>query len=188
MAMIAVEAGAAAIGLVNHQPSPRHLEQEQIQTIMDALPPDVPAVQVFVDPPATTMSQVEGWIQLHGEETEEIVAKARGPVVRGISFCPEAVRRWDACPDVDLLLIDGPGKGAGRKFNHDELKQLQQELTKPIVLAGGLDPDTVGDAIAALRPWGVDVSSGVESGRGVKDPARIRAFCEAVRAADSASS
>ena len=187
MALLAVEAGASAIGLVNHKSSPRHLEPEDIKAIMEVLPDDVPAVQVFVDPSADTMNQVHGWIQLHGEETEEIVAQARGPVVRGISFNAEAVRRWDACPHVDLLLIDGPGKGAGRQFNHDELAELQREISKPVVLAGGLDPDTVGDAIAATRPWGVDVSSGVESGRGVKDPARIRAFCEAVRAADSVS-
>ncbi|MEE2906479.1 MAG: N-(5'-phosphoribosyl)anthranilate isomerase, partial [Planctomycetota bacterium] len=144
-------------------------------------------VQVFVNPSPATMGQVEGWIQLHGEETEAIAAQARGPVVRGFSFSPEAVRRWNACPHVELLLIDGPGKGAGRTFDHDQLLELQHEITKPIVLAGGLDPDTVGEAIAAIRPWGVDVSSGVESGRGIKDPARIRAFCEAVRAADSAA-
>ncbi|MCH2153813.1 MAG: phosphoribosylanthranilate isomerase [Phycisphaerales bacterium] len=187
MALIAVDAGASAIGLVSHKASPRHLESVEIQTIMNELPEDVPAVQVFVDPTAETMSQVQGWIQLHGEESEQVVAQARGPVVRGISFSPEAVRRWNACSSVDLLLIDGPGKGAGRTFDHDQLLELQSEISKPIVLAGGLDPDTVGDAITALRPWGVDVSSGVESGRGIKDPARIRAFCEAVRAADSIS-
>ena len=102
MALLAVDVGASAIGLVNHKASPRHLEPEDIKAIMDVLPDHVPAVQVFVDPSPASMNEVQGWIQLHGEETEEIVAQARGPVVRGISFSPEAIRRWDACPHVDV--------------------------------------------------------------------------------------
>ncbi|MCH2133592.1 MAG: phosphoribosylanthranilate isomerase [Phycisphaerales bacterium] len=187
MAAIAIDAGASAIGLVRHEPSPRHVDDQTVAAIQAVIPSPVASVQVFVDPPPPTVRETAGWIQLHGEETEDLVAMATGPVVRGFSFSPDAVRRWDQCPDVKILLIDGPGKGAGRGFDHEALLAMRDELTTPIVIAGGLCPDSVGPCIETLRPWGVDVSSGVESERGVKDPGRIRAFCEAVRAADQAN-
>ena len=184
MAAVAVEAGASAIGLVRHEPSPRHVDQETANRIRNSLPQDVPAVNVVVDPADDLLERLEGWIQLHGQETEEVVASAPGPVIRGFAFSPGEVMRWDACPDVQLLLLDGPGKGAGVGFDHEALLAIQDQVTTPIVIAGGLCPDTVGQVVSSLRPWGVDVSSGVESERGVKDPGRIRAFCEAVRAAE----
>ena len=185
MALVAVEAGASAIGLVRHEPSPRCVDDETAERIQTVLPVGVPAVQVLVDPTPDRLAGLEGWIQLHGEETEATVSSSPGPVIRGFAFSPESVHRWDACPQVQLLLVDGPGKGAGEGFDHDALAAMRDELSTPLVVAGGLTPDTVEEVIRTLRPWGVDVSSGVESAPGVKDPGRIRAFCEAVRAAEA---
>ena len=95
------------------------------------------------------------------------------------------MRCWNACADVDALLVDGPDPGSGQAFDHDELAALMPELTKPLILAGGLTPENVGEAIRRVRPYAVDVSSGVESAPGIKDPAKIAAFCAAVRAADT---
>ena len=123
-------------------------------------------------------------MQLHGRETEEVVARAPRPVIRGFGFDAEEVRRWEACPHVAALLIDGPAAGSGAAFDHHALAALRTELRKPVILAGGLTPENVADAIRVVRPDAVDVSSGVESSPGVKDPERIRAFCAAVRAAE----
>ncbi|MEE2907356.1 MAG: phosphoribosylanthranilate isomerase [Planctomycetota bacterium] len=184
MALLAVDAGASAIGLVRHEPSPRHVDEQTAARIKSVLPDDVPAVTVLVDPTPAVLATLEGWIQLHGEETEDLASRAPGPVIRGFAFSPESVQRWDVCPHVQLLLVDGPGKGAGERFDHGTLAAMRDELTTPLIVAGGLTPDTVEETIRILRPWGVDVSSGVESDRGIKDPAMIRAFCEAVQAAD----
>ena len=187
MALLAVEAGASAIGIVRHEPSPRHVDDQQAQRVRAVLAPEIPCIEVVVDPLPDQLARYQGWIQLHGKETEAIAAMAKGPVVRGFAFSEEAVRRWDACTDVDVLLVDGPGKGAGKSFDHSALAAIRNEIQTPLVIAGGLDPDSVNEVIRNLRPWGVDVSSGVESERGIKDPSRIKAFCEAVREADEAS-
>ncbi len=187
MARVAVDAGASAIGMVNHPASPRHVDEPMMDRIRHALPPDIPSVEVLVDPSPEKVRSTKGWVQLHGQETEELVAVAAGPVVRGFSFSPESLSRWNDCEEVSILLIDGPGKGAGEAFDHELLLELQNTVDKPLVIAGGLSPEHVGDVIRLLRPWGVDVSSGVESGRGIKDPELIRAFCDAVHQADDRS-
>ena len=185
MAKIAIDAGASAIGMVNHPASPRHVDEDMINQIRQSLPSSFPAVEVLVDPSREKLRDTKGWVQLHGEESETLVSTAPGPVIRGFSFSPEAVRRWNECEHVSILLIDGPGKGAGEGFDHDQLLEMKTSVHKPLVIAGGLCPETVGDVIRLLKPWGVDVSSGVESERGVKDPDLIRAFCDAVRAEES---
>ncbi len=185
MAHVAIEAGASAIGMVNHPASPRHVDQHMIAHIRQFIPSSFPSVEVLVDPSPDQLLHTKGWVQLHGEEPESLVSTAPGPVIRGFSFSPEAVRRWNECEDVSILLIDGPGKGAGEGFDHDQLLELKDSVDKPLIIAGGLCPETVGDVIRLLKPWGVDVSSGVESERGKKDPDLIKAFCDAVRAEDS---
>lgn len=187
MALVAIDAGADAIGLVNHPPSPRHVAEDVIARIREAVPKNIPTIEVLVDPSRDKIAACRGWIQLHGEESEAIVSSASMPVIRGFSFSSSAIRRWNACDDVSILLVDGPGKGAGETFDHDQLMELKTTIRKPILLAGGLTPDNVEEIVRSVRPWGVDVSSGVESTRGVKDPGLIRAFCDAVRAADHAS-
>ena len=87
-------------------------------------------------------------------------------------------------PHVEILLIDGSSGGRGEVFRHEELAALMPQIDKPVVLAGGLTPQNVGAAIRAVRPFAVDVSSGVETSAGVKDADLMRAFCEAVGGAD----
>ncbi len=187
-ARAAVEAGAAAIGLVIDVPdSPRTLTLEEALAIAQTLPPVIIAVAVLRNPPAELAARWTGaWFQLHGDEDEDKIAEfARVKhVVKGFRFDPAAVRRWNDCPAVEFLLIEGDAPGAGKGFRHAELRALMPEITKPVILAGGLTPENVGDAIRTVRPFGVDVSSGVESSPGVKDPKLIRRFCDAVRAAD----
>ncbi len=191
-AAAAVAAGADAIGLVAVPASPRFVDEETIRAVRSCVPPFVQIVAVYRDP---TPEQIDGVrfhfgdrVQLHGREDEALVAHAArrcGRVIRALAFDPVAIRRWNRCGDVDALLIDGPEGGSGRGFDHDALAALLPAIDKPVILAGGLDPDNVADAIRALRPFAVDVSSGVESAPGVKDPERIEAFCRAVREADA---
>ncbi len=188
IARAAVEAGADAVGLVIDVPgSPRSMTLAEAQAIARTLPPLVIAVAVLRNPPARVAAQWTGaWFQLHGDEEEDLIAEfARVKhVAKGFRFDAAAVRRWNDCPAVEFLLIEGDAPGAGRGFRHAELRALMPEITKPVILAGGLTPGNVGDAIRTVRPFAVDVSSGVESSPGVKDSRLIRRFCDAVRAAD----
>jgi phosphoribosylanthranilate isomerase len=192
-ARVAVAAGADAIGLVTAARSPRAIDPENARAIADALPPEVTPVVVCEpgpDTPDVGFTLGPGtWVQVHGAWAEpplEALARTHR-VARGFRFDADAVRRWEACPGVHVLLVDGSSGGAGAAFDHAALAAMRTEITKPIVVAGGLDPDNVGAAITTVHPYAVDVSTGVESAPGVKDPARVRAFCDAVRAADAAS-
>lgn len=188
MARLALEAGADAIGLVVEVPgSPRRLSLEAAEEIAAALPPQAMAVAVMQDPDPALAERWRGtWIQLHGNEDESLVARLsrKRHVIKGFRFDPEEVRRWNRCPGVEILLVDGTQGGRGGSFRHEDLAAMMPEITKPVVLAGGLTPDNVAAAIRAVRPFAVDVSTGVESSPGVKDEALIRAFCQAVAAAD----
>jgi phosphoribosylanthranilate isomerase len=181
----AVDAGADAIGLVFAAGSPRCLDADTATRLLALVPPNVLAVGVYRGlRPADPLTDRVGMLQLHGDEDEALITSLPHPVIRGFPFAPEAVARWDACPNVGYLLVDGPRAGAGETFDHRALAALIRTVAKPVIRAGGLTPENVADAIRAVRPYGVDVSSGVESAPGVKDPKRIAAFCEAVRAAD----
>ena len=187
-ARAAAEAGATMVGLVFVPASPRCIERAQAEAILDALPPHVEPVALLAD--ADERHPVLAWwrgrVQLHGDEDEaacERVAAAGFPVMKGFAFAPEAVRRWDACTAVDTLVVDGPRGGGGHGFDHAALAAMTPGLRARVLLAGGLDAGNVAAAIARVRPWGVDVSSGVERVRGTKDHALIRAFCAAARGA-----
>ena len=185
MARAAVEAGADAIGFVIEVPgSPRSLTVGQANAIAATLPPRIITIAVVSDPDPAVAEQWHGtWLQLHGSEDERTVARFASTrhVIRGFRFDPDAVRRWNDCTDVNTLLIDGSAGGRGEVFRHEELAALMPQIGKPVVLAGGLTPDNVADAIRTVRPWAVDVSSGVETAPGVKDEGLIRRFCAAVR-------
>jgi phosphoribosylanthranilate isomerase len=190
----AVNAGADAIGFVLTAPSPRCVAPDRAAQIIARLPPFVtPVIVVRGLAPDSAAGQeivalaAHGRIQLHGDEGEEVVdalARRAGGVVRGFTFTPQALSRWSACAGVAALLVDGAAPGSGAGFDHALLASLMPRITKPLILAGGLTPENVGAAIERVRPWAVDVSSGVESAPGVKDPKRIEAFCAAVREAD----
>lgn len=189
MALAAAEAGADAIGLVFVASSPRLVHPGPAQRIFSALPPLMSAVGVFLDPSDPDLQNWRGsWVQLHGNEAEPQIARIalRRRIIKGIRFDPTQILRWNKCPHVSALLIDGSEGGMGQGFRHEELAALMPQLNTAVILAGGLTPENVGEAIRTVRPLGVDVSSGVESSRGVKDATMIREFCQAVREADDA--
>ena len=186
----AAEAGADHLGFVHWPKSPRFIEIEQAAGLAAGLPDRVTPVSLFVDATIEQMvSTPFEWIQLHGREDEATCRRLREAghrIIRGFHFSPEAVERWDACPDVDRLLVDGSRiGGTGEPFDHDALRTVVPSTSTPLLVAGGLHAGNVGNAIRTTGCWGVDVSSGVEASRGTKDAARIRSFCEAVREADA---
>ncbi len=134
-------------------------------------------------------------VQLHGDESPEFVAalpKNLG-VIKAIPFDPSAIDLWRGHDRLYGLMVDAPkvagelGGGTGRSFDWPALMRLdKRELPQRLFLAGGLTPENVGEAVRTVRPYSVDVASGVESVPGVKDPVKIAAFCDAVRAADAA--
>ncbi len=207
-ALAAAEAGANAIGLVFAPESPRLVTHEQASRIIDALPAFVEPVGLFVNVPVEQVQETSRTlglrtVQLHGRETPEEAAQlAPLRVIKALAFRPEgfeavvspwrAVRNrlagvlWDNPADQEGS--SAPDGGTGRAIDWRALASVQKTDAvsglPPTLLAGGLTPENVAQAITLVRPYGVDVSSGVESSRGVKDAARIRAFCQAVREAD----
>jgi indole-3-glycerol phosphate synthase / phosphoribosylanthranilate isomerase len=191
-ARTAVAAGADAIGFVFWAKSPRAVSPAAARAIAATLPPFVLRVGVFVDAEPEEMRRVADevgldLVQLHGSETPEMVARAPRRAVKAIrvgpGFRPEDALRYGAAAAALLLdtRVDGALGGTGQTFDWSLVRPVR-EGTAFVVLAGGLTPDNVGEAIATVRPDGVDVSSGVESAPGKKDPAKVRAFVDAVRA------
>jgi phosphoribosylanthranilate isomerase len=191
MALAAVNAGADAIGIVFAPGSPRHVLPGLAAQINKSLPPMVSGVGVFRNPADPDVFNWRGeWVQLHGSEEEPQVARIAQQhrrIIKGIAFDATQIVRWDQSPHVSALLIDSSNPGGGSAFDHEALAQLMPALRTPVILAGGLTPNNVEQAIRTVRPYGVDVSSGVEMSRGVKDAGLIRAFCDAVRTADQAA-
>jgi phosphoribosylanthranilate isomerase len=193
MARDAALAGADAIGIVFAAGSARHVDVKVAREIAAAVPPFVEIIAVFSgergepEPVSTSRAIGARWVQLHGDHDEGVVEAIGHEVrlARGFLFEPEAVARWDASSGVAALVVDGSAGGGGTSFDHAALASMMQSIRKPVVLAGGLTPANVADAIRTVHPWGVDVSSGVESAPGLKDRDRIRHFVEMVRAADA---
>lgn len=191
-ARAAAKAGASAIGLVFWPGSPRAVTRVQARAIVAALPNGVPAVGVFVNQPADEINaciDAAGLfaVQLHGDEPVELIARLRRPVVRALTLA--RADEMASLPETVTVLLDAhdPARrgGTGTTIDWDAARTLAAR--RKIVLAGGLTPENVGDAIARVRPWAVDVSSGIETAPGVKDHARIEAFMAAARAADDRS-
>lgn len=190
-AVAAAEAGADMVGLVFHAASPRCVDRAAAERVLERLPPGLEPVALLVDagPDHPVLTWWRGAVQLHGDESEETCAAvaARGhAVLRGFPCTAEALARWDACRAVRTLVLDGPRGGSGQPIAMQGLREALHGLQHPALLAGGLTPENVEERVRAVLPWGVDVSSGVERARGVKDPALIHAFCQAVRRADQA--
>ncbi|MBY0113171.1 MAG: phosphoribosylanthranilate isomerase [Phycisphaerales bacterium] len=191
-ALAAVDAGADAIGFMFVRSSVRYIDPADAAELMAMLPPMVASVGVFMNTPLDSFLDIEEQCptthtQLHGEESTELIASC-APIIKAIRFSPSTIaddlQELDQNENVEAILIDGPSPGAGVPFQWTDLKPHLETIAKPVFLAGGLTPDNVADAIRTLRPYGVDVSSGVERDRGMKDPALIEAFCDAVRRAD----
>ena len=190
-ARAAADAGADAIGLVFYAGSPRAVDVHQAQAIVDALPPFVNAVGLFVDAPLEAIDRVLqqvplDMLQFHGDESPAFCASPGRPWYKALRMQPGAdiASLAAAYPDARALLLDSfkqgvPG-GTGEAFDWSQVPALD----RPLILAGGLNPDNVAAAVLSVAPAAVDVSGGVEQSPGLKDPALINAFCAAVRAAD----
>ena len=202
--LAAADAGADAIGLNFWSGTPRFVEIGRAREIVDAMPPFVTKVALFVDPTAADVEAVLAAIpldvlQFHGTETPELCRASGRPYLKaihmkdGVDLLEYAALYEDASGFVFDSFWPGdlPG-GTGRAFDWSRLSPaVQAKLPAPAILSGGLDADNVGAAIRAVRPWAVDASSGVEERgpdgkvrRGLKDAARIAAFIQGVRNAD----
>ena len=187
-ALAAVTAGADGLGFVFRESS-RHVSPGHARQIVETLPALVTTVGVFMDAPEQqvreTLQQVElDLVQLHGNESPEYCERFRGRVLKRFPVyaddTPERVRARMQVYDVRAYMLD-PGAGSGQTFNWE----IARGVGRPLIIAGGLTPENVADAVRLLRPYAVDVSSGVEVAPGNKDPERIRAFVQAVKAADA---
>lgn len=191
-ALVAARAGAHAIGLVFHPSSPRAVSVERARDIVDALPPFVTAVGLFVDASDTLVRAVVQAVplqllQFHGAEEPDYCARFALPWIKAVRVKAgvdllQYARRFSAAKGLLLdAFVEGREGGTGSTFDWD---LIPSDLPLPIVLAGGLTPENVGTAIRQVRPWAVDVSSGVEREKGIKDAARVAAFIRGARDAD----
>jgi phosphoribosylanthranilate isomerase len=189
-ALAAVEAGADALGFMFFAGSQRNIAPAAAVQIIRALPPFVAKVGVFVNASADTVRATIAecgldTLQFHGEETPEF-CRQFAPLKVVKAFRIQNAESLKPLPDyaVDAWLLDShvPGQrgGTGEKFNWDLACQAK-ELGRPVILAGGLTPENVADAVQQVWPFGVDVSSGVESAPGQKDAGLVRRFVEIVR-------
>ena len=188
----AVDAGADAVGFVFHPGSPRYLTAEKAGVLAAALPPYVTPVGLFVNAVPATIAAAVAVIpalvlQFHGDETPEECAAAGRPYLRAARMAPgfdllDFARRFD---EAQGLLLDAHVEAYGGSGKVFDWSLVPRAVPHRLVLSGGLHAGNVGSGIRELRPWAVDVSSGVESARGVKDAAAIHAFCDAVREADA---
>jgi len=186
----AARAGADAIGLVFYPPSPRFLSIERGREIRDALPPFVQAVALFVNPDAAQVAQVIGrvhpsMLQFHGEESPEFCAQFGVPFIKAcrVKKGVDALEYLRPFSGAAAWLFDSHVPeygGVGESFDWS----LVPAAEKPVILSGGLSQANVGEAVRRVRPWGVDVSSGVESAKGIKHAGKIAAFIAEVRNAD----
>jgi phosphoribosylanthranilate isomerase len=190
-AIAAAKAGADAIGLVFYPPSPRYISVERAREIRDALPPFVQTVALFVNADAPQVAQVIGrvhpaMLQFHGDESPQFCAQFGLPYVKACRVKPgvDALEYLRPFSGAAAWLFDSHVPeygGVGESFDWSLLPAAHE---RPFILSGGLARENVAAAIRRVRPWGVDVSSGVESGKGIKDAASIAAFIAEVRNAD----
>ena len=191
-ALAAVRLGARALGFVFYARSPRHLTGARAAEIIGALPPFISAVGLFVDPQASEVERVLAQVplnmlQFHGEETPEFCARFEVPYLKaarvraGLDLLQYA-RQYSAARGLLLdAFADGVHGGTGTAF---DWSLIPRELPCPVILSGGLTPENVAEAIRRVRPWAVDVSSGVEARPGIKDPLKMAAFMKEVHGAD----
>ena len=206
-ALEAAQAGADAIGLNFWRGTPRCVEVGRAREIADALPPFVTKVALFVDPSPDDVRAVLDAVpidvlQFHGDEPRDLCSAFARPYLKavkvkdGVDLLEYASRYGDASGLLfDTFRIGAMPGGTGHAFDWSRLSPaVRAGLNAPLILSGGLDADNVGDAIRTVRPWAVDVSSGVEERgpdgkprKGFKDAARIAAFVKGVRDADERS-
>ncbi|APU30068.1 N-(5'-phosphoribosyl)anthranilate isomerase [Ectopseudomonas alcaliphila JAB1] len=188
-ALAAVEAGADAIGLVFYGKSPRAVSVEQAAAILQALPPFVTSVGLFVDMPRDELQQLLqrlplDLLQFHGDESPADCEGHGRPYIKALRVRPgedvaAAMAPYAGARGILLdTFVEGVPGGTGASF---DWSLVPENADKPIILAGGLDAGNVATAIRQVRPYAVDVSGGVEASKGIKDAGKIRAFVRAVR-------
>lgn len=191
----AAKLGADAIGLVFYGPSPRNVDVEQASAVVDALPPFVTSVGLFVNASVDEIKAVLEHVnldllQFHGDESPEFCASFDRPWIKairmaeGVDLQAEAERyaqSWGLLLDAYHPALPG---GTGESF---EWARVPADLSTSVVLAGGLNAENVAEAVATVRPYAVDVSGGVEAEKGVKDWGKMADFVAAVRAVDASN-
>ncbi len=194
-----LQAGVDAIGFVFYAPSPRAIDIGQAARLVSRLPPFVTAVGLFVNAPAAdvraTLAEVPlGLLQFHGDETADYCRQFGRPWLKAIRVRPgvDLVNCAAQFAGATALLVDAFVDGYGGGGQVFDWNLIPAGLPCPLVLSGGLDDSNVGDAVRRVRPWAVDVSSGVEARdvegglrKGIKDARRIEAFVAGVRDADA---
>ncbi|MBA1317179.1 phosphoribosylanthranilate isomerase [Pseudomonas monteilii] len=190
-ALAAAEAGADAIGFVFYAKSPRAVDVRQARAIIAELPPFVTTVGLFVNASRCELNEILevvplDLLQFHGDETPQDCEGYHRPWIKALRVRPgddleAACQRYAGARGIllDTYVAGVPG-GTGEAF---DWSLVPERLSKPIILAGGLSADNVGQAIAQVRPYAVDVSGGVEQAKGIKDAAKIEAFMRAVKQA-----
>ncbi len=192
-ALAAARAGAIAIGLVFYAASPRCVTLAKAAEIIRALPPFITTVGLFVNASAdevrAALAEVPvELLQFHGEETPEFCRQFGRPYVKAVRVGPgvDLLQYVRAYHDAKALLLDtfveGLQGGSGVTF---DWSLIPRDLALPVILSGGLTAENVTDAVRRVRPLAVDVSSGVESAKGIKDASKIAAFMKGVRNADA---
>ena len=192
-ALAAVNSGADAVGLVFYQPSPRYVELDTARAVANALPPFVTCVGLFVNAEADEVHRVLravrlDLLQFHGDETREDCERFGRPYIKAVSVRPgadidTAMDRYSSARGLLLDTWDESVRGGSGKTFDWSLVPAARAL--PVVLAGGLTPDNVAQAVRVARPWAVDVSGGVEASKGIKDADKMARFIEQVRRADA---
>jgi phosphoribosylanthranilate isomerase len=191
-ALAATRVGAHAVGFVFYEPSPRYLAPARAAEIIRALPPFVTAVGLFVDASAddvrsTLAAAPLQLLQFHGSEAPAFCRQFARPYMKtvrmkaGVDLLQYAENFHDARALLLDSYVEGLHGGSGAVF---DWSLVRRDLPLPVVLSGGLTVDNVGEAVRKVRPAAVDVSSGVESAKGVKDARKITAFIKGVRNAD----
>lgn len=188
-AIAAVEAGADAIGLMFYERSPRYIEPASAAQIARALPEHIMRVGVFVNAPVATVKAVLAvchldLLQFHGNEPPDYCLQFGLPTMKAFRIRDAESLRELPLYETDFWLLDAyvpgvPG-GTGESFNW-QLAVQAKTFGRPIFLAGGLTPENVGEAVRLVQPYGVDVSTGVESAPGKKDTAKLHAFIETAK-------
>lgn len=192
-AQVAVREGAAALGFVFYEPSPRYIAPAQAAKIIESLPPFVTTTALFVNESADAVAAIAeqtqvDLLQFHGDESAAFCDAFDRPYIKAIRMRPNAdlLAETEAFSSARALLLDAykpgvPG-GTGEAFNWDE---IPLDLRHNIILAGGLTPENISQAIKQVAPYAVDVSGGVEASKGVKDPNKLARFFQEVARAEN---
>ena len=191
---VAVEAGADAIGLVFYPPSPRFVDLSKAAELARAVPPFITIVGLFVNADPAVVRQTLAAVpihllQFHGDEDEAYCRQFDRPYLKAARVRPgmDLVQYAADFPSAQAILLDAFVEGFGGVGKIFDWSLIPPGLAKPLVLSGGLDADNVAEAIGRVRPAAVDVSSGVEAGKGIKDAEKIHAFVAAVRSQNRAA-